>query len=505
MGATMSLRGVLPARLGFRGMTSVYAQPRMWDAVVVVPGIMGSELIDATSERQLWGFKSPRWYVTAWTSGASLDELRLTEDERAGRYGRVRATRLLRFPAFAPFLAGFEPYHRLLKGIRAVCPHPDAVAEFAYDWRLPVAHNANLLAEFGHRHLADWRRHPVYVGAGRNGLADAGPARLVLVAHSMGGLLARHLATIPGMAEEIRATITLGTPFYGAPKAVQILASGAGAPLPLPHARLRTLAGGLPGLHDLLPVYRCVSDGGHSAADGARCLTPSDIRDVGGDPQLAEASFTWHKQIADVSPLGHAQVVGAKQPTVQALTIDAGTVIGHKYTLQPAAKGASGAVTQVDLGGDGTVPRESAQLPALSAMPLAQSHGALAATAEATLIVQDVLTDRRTGPWQGAGDLGLDIPDVVAAGQPFQAEISGVERPTDVACRLFNIATGLQVDAPRVQGADGHLIAMVEPQATGLYRIIVDGGGSTPVSQLVLAALPRVTPRTMTSGEPTGP
>jgi hypothetical protein len=303
----------------------------------------------------------------------------------------------------------------------------------------------------------------------------------------MGGLLARHLATISGMAEETRATITLGTPFYGAPKAVQILASGTGSPLPLPRTRVRTLAGGLPGLHDLLPVYRCVIDGGHAEADGARRLTPSDMGDVGGDPDLAEASFTWHQQIAGVSPLGHVQVAGAKQPTVQALTIDAGTVIGHKYTLRPP-KGANGAVTQVDLGGDGTVPRESAQLPALSAMPLAQSHGALAAAPEATLIVQDVLLDRRTGPWQGAGDLGLDIPDVVAAGQPFQAEISGVERPTDVAARLVNVATGLQVDAPDVQLADGRLIAPFEPQAAGLYRVSVDGGGSTPVSQLVLVA-----------------
>src|SRR5712691_7249259 len=118
-------------------MTSTDPSPPMRDAVVVVPGIMGSELIDETSGRLLWGLADPRWYVSAWTSGASLDALRLTEDERAGRYGRVRATRLLRFPAFAPLLAGFEPYSRLLKAIRAVAPHPDAVAEFAYDWRLP--------------------------------------------------------------------------------------------------------------------------------------------------------------------------------------------------------------------------------------------------------------------------------------------------------------------------------------------------------------------------------
>jgi hypothetical protein len=478
-------------------MASTYKKPMVRDAVVVVPGIMGSELLDTTSGRILWGLANPRWYVSAWTSGASLDALQLTEDERAGRYGRVRATRLLRFPAFAPILAGFEPYSRLLKAVRAVVLHPDAVAEFAYDWRLPCTHNAKLLAEFSYRHLAAWRRHPVHADAGQSGLTDAGPARLVVVAHSMGGLLARHLVTISGMAEEIRATITLGTPFFGAPKAVQLLASGAGAPLRMPRARVRTLAGGLPGLHDLLPVYRCVTDGSRSgdgsASDdhlgiwqSARRLTPSDIRDVGGDPQLAEASFAWHEQIAAVSPVGHVQVVGSKQPTVQALSIDAGMVTGHRYTLQPPGS-TGGAVTQVDLGGDGTVPRESAQLPGLSAMPLAQSHGALAITGEARLIVQDVLMDQRTGPWQGAGDLGLDISDTVSAGQPFQAEISGAERPTDVTCRVFDVATGRQVDAPRVKAAGGRLIATLEPRTAGLYRVIVDGSSSTPVSQLVLA------------------
>jgi hypothetical protein len=211
------------------------------------------------------------------------------------------------------------------------------------------------------------------------------------------------------------------------------------------------------------------------------------VGDVGGDAELAQASFTWHEQIAGTSPVGHVQVVGSKQPTVQALTIDAGTVIGHRYTLQRAS-GASGTVTHVDLSGDGTVPRESAQLPELSAMPLAQSHGALAAISEATLIVQDVLLDQRTGPWQGAGDLGLDIPDTVAARQPFQVKISGAERPTDIACRLFDLATGLQVDLASVQAADGRLIATLEPQAAGLYRVIVDGSGNTPVSQLVLSA-----------------
>ena len=55
--------------------------------------------------------------------------------ERAGRYGRVAARR---FPAFAPLLAGFAPYTAVLKGLRSVVWHPDAVAEFTYDGQLPV-------------------------------------------------------------------------------------------------------------------------------------------------------------------------------------------------------------------------------------------------------------------------------------------------------------------------------------------------------------------------------
>jgi len=41
------------------------------DAIVVVPGIMGSELADCNGT-VLWGLADPRWYVSAWTSGKAL-------------------------------------------------------------------------------------------------------------------------------------------------------------------------------------------------------------------------------------------------------------------------------------------------------------------------------------------------------------------------------------------------------------------------------------------------
>ena len=126
--------------------------PTSRDAVVIIPGIMGSELVDRATRETLWGISDVGWYLRGWTSGSSLQALHLTDAERNGDYGRVEATRLLRFPAFAPVLQGFEPYTRLIERVRGAVVHNDAVAEFPYDWRLPISHNSLLLAEALRRH-----------------------------------------------------------------------------------------------------------------------------------------------------------------------------------------------------------------------------------------------------------------------------------------------------------------------------------------------------------------
>jgi hypothetical protein len=67
-----------------------------------------------------------------------------TTSWRYPKTARLEAKRLLRFPAAAPFLHGFEPYTPLLRRIRQVVADPAAILEFAYDWRLPVEFNAHL-------------------------------------------------------------------------------------------------------------------------------------------------------------------------------------------------------------------------------------------------------------------------------------------------------------------------------------------------------------------------
>lgn len=454
------------------------------DAVVVIPGIMGSELVDAESGATLWGLRDLRWYVAAWTTGAGLRALRVTDEERAGRTGRVRANGLLRFPAFMPVLAGLEPYTKLVRVAREAVADPAAVLEFPYDWRLPVAHNARLLAEATRRHLDAWRAHPAHQAARRQH-PDQRPAQLVLVAHSMGGLLARYLSLISGAADDIRVTVTLGTPFYGAVKAAVLLNSGRGAPLPArrPMLRrgadegLRALAATLPGVHELLPTYRCVN-----TATATELLTPANVAAFGGDLELATAAGGLHERLRSASLVGHRGVFGIAQPTLQSMSVRDGVVDGHEYVLDNG--------TAVDRRGDGTVYRDAAELAGAERTGLAQQHGSLARTDDVLAVVRTVLTGKdneHLGPPLGAGEIGMTVPDLVAPNEEFAVTLSDVDDPRDATCVVHDAGTGRRVATARPTRRDGSIAALLRVPAPGLYRVSVHSGGGSPVFQLMLA------------------
>ena len=103
-------------------MGGVVTAPVCRDAVIVIPGIMGSELVDAETGDVLWGL-SPRSYLRFWTSGGGLERLQVTDQEREGKTGRIRAKGLLRFPVASPIFGGFEPYTRLVAAIRHSLVH----------------------------------------------------------------------------------------------------------------------------------------------------------------------------------------------------------------------------------------------------------------------------------------------------------------------------------------------------------------------------------------------
>ncbi len=68
------------------------------DAVVVIPGIMGSALRDTRTGKLVWGLSDPRWYARAWTSPNGLRTLHVTDEERAGGTGHIKPRRRDRPP-----------------------------------------------------------------------------------------------------------------------------------------------------------------------------------------------------------------------------------------------------------------------------------------------------------------------------------------------------------------------------------------------------------------------
>lgn len=480
-----------PKRVLSRPVAQSVLRDLSHDAVLVIPGIMGSTLCEAATGRVLWGL-DPRLLAAAWCCRNGFRPLRLSRDEREGSTGRVRATGLLSVPAWAPFLQGFEPYGDLLAAIRDVTVHRTAVAGFPYDWRLSTKVNGRLLAEAARRHLGAWRARlahdPTYVGRR--------PPRLVLVAHSMGGLVARAaLDHAPDLVPDTRAVITLGTPFMGAVKAVAMLNGHRGDRLPaLPRRRLQELAATFPGVHDLLPDYRCVDTGSQ-----ARRLSAGDVAAIGGDRELADRAQRFQRDLRSrARPLpGHRAVVGIAQPTMQALRIEAGIVRPQYVSFVRDETGRlartdDGTPQRRDRAGDGTVYRDAAAPANAAPHYLALHHGPLARNPQVLRHVQAVITelDEPLGPPQGIGEIGLDVPDTVTIGVPWLVRLSGTDTPAGVTCTLHDAATDRRRATLRLGRRDGQIVAQGRLAAPGLYRVRVDFGREAPITQLLLGTAP---------------
>ncbi|MFJ9855004.1 esterase/lipase family protein [Streptomyces sp. NPDC101150] len=466
------------------------------DAVVVVPGIMGSELYEPETDTVLWGIADPGWITEAWLSETGLTPLHLTEDEQAGRTSRVKARRLLTTPAWSPFLRGIEPYHDLLEAVRTCVVDREAVLPFPYDWRLPVATNARLLADAARQHLTRWRDHDAQKDARRR-LDDERPSRLVFIAHSMGGLVTHAALTLGydnDLADDTRGVMTLGTPFHGSVLAAQILNTGKGSPIPLPHDKLRALAAAMPGVHDLLPRFACLDEG-----LDVRRLTPSDVAGLGGDKDLAAASQAFYEKQSTRPLPRHRAVAGIRQPTLQSLTLDNGTVSAFHHRFKHHADGelrrdVHGIPLRFEGDGDGTVHRQSAFL-APGAMPIALQHGALAQGEAALRTVTDFLIhDETFGPDQADGGLGLEVPDYVTARTEWEVHLTGTDNPAGIDCTVTGIDTTYRRDA-RLFATDDALAARVSVPEPGLYRITISSPTTPALTQLVLAGPSQTAPR----------
>ncbi|GAA1181619.1 hypothetical protein GCM10009664_54700 [Kitasatospora gansuensis] len=366
---------------------------------------------------------TPRWDQRRRSlAAAAMDpgRLSLAEHPTLAPVGLLPGIRLA-----GPFvLPGYDRLvHRIERAFRDVRVDtarpgqpPDLRADlllFPYDFRLGVeAAAARLAAELTAR-LAE--ETP---GARRR--------RVIVVAHSMGGLVARYWLGPLGGAPDCAALITLGTPHRGAPKALDLLVNGARVG-PARFDAVTEVLRDWPSVYQLLPRYPAVGP-----FEG-RARYPHELTD--GVPESfssrAKAAFTVHGEIEN------AWDTLAGRPEMPDVTPVFGR--GHA-TLQQAVRTPAGLLVTKDSPawlpnrdwhGDGTVPAISAIPVELGEQPArwrATSGRHLELSSSATVV--EVLQNYSAGSLRAVrGDapdlpwLGLDLEEAVPAGSPVEVGV----------------------------------------------------------------------------------
>ena len=341
--------------------------------------------------------------------------------------------------------------------LEALVTDPAAKANYPYDWRRPLVETAAELAEFAAEHLRAWRANP----------AGTSEARLVLVGHSMGGLLAWHAANCHLPTGDVAMVVTLGTPFGGSIKALRAIADGGVLPHSLYATSLRRELRRMPSIHDLLPSYTALNHHGTLRKPDHATLIA-----CGADPDLVATASAGRSRLDAATASGSRvplyALAGTTQPTAQSFTLAGGGFDVHE------------SIGGRDWAGDGTV-YFGAAYPRGGAVPfsLPQQHGALTRSPEAIQWVRHTIAAVALGPPQGVG-IGLAVPELVRAGPPF--EIRVVNNGLDVSCRINSAAGSAAPATIHLRRREGELYAITTIASAGLYTVTATGGSFTPIT-----------------------
>ena len=352
----------------------------MRDLMVLLPGIMGSVL--KKDGRVVWGFSSGAAARALFTGGRSVSRgLRLGGDDplRETVDDGVTADALLPDLHLIPGFWKIDGYGIIGAALRQTFDVRDGenFFEFPYDWRRDNRAAARMLQRKTSEWLERWRR-------------QSPNARLILIAHSMGGLVSRYFLEVLGGWRSTKALITFGTPYRGSLNALDTLSNGIRKG-PLSLDDLSEFCRSCTSIYQLLPIYPAYSSG---ASPLARVGESSGIPNL--DAAKAREALAFHREIANAVAANRKEpdyeregyrlfpIVGNVQKTLQSARLDAGRV-----TLQNTYEGQ-------DVSGDGTVPRVSALPQEYSdtgnAVFAAMKHGSLQNTASLLEHLEGVIT-----------------------------------------------------------------------------------------------------------------
>lgn len=449
------------------------------DVVVVLPGLIGSVL--ERDGKQLWGV-SPGglWGIVA---GNNLEQLKLTAAENGDDDlgDGIVATCLVPNIELIPGLWKQGGYGRLGSGLidRLGLIPGENYFEFPYDWRRDNRVAAKRLAARASDRIKTWRE--------KSGNPDA---KLVLVTHSMGGLVGRYFVECLGGWRIVRTMVSFGAPFRGSGNALGYLCNGftwdvGGVPLFNGTDALRSFDS----VHQLLPVYPFVDAGGATLERVAEL----DLPNLDRSRAIAAAAF--HKEIADARTANandpayrdHGTkirpVIGFGQPTCQSAVLDGGLLTPSNY------------MPGQNLTGDGTVPSVSA-IPIgddeMGAMYLPTTHSALQSRAAGLDHFHGMMTQANVDDPRfrsAGGHIALSVRDANPSTEPVR--VAAV--PSDYRQTLGGSIERLDAPASNRRITlypKGDEFVVEVGLAPGLYRVTVEGSDLPAVEDVFLVVDP---------------
>jgi len=251
--------------------------------VIVIPGLMGSKLVDQDTNDMVWGTfglgqvdpntpKGARQVALPMGKGKSLRELR-DHVKSDGALDRILVNFLgipLKLNAYYNVLqtlgvGGFRDEQLSLAGAVDYGPGHFTCFQFGFDWRRDIVESAKQLDNF-----IKTRAQYVQKEIEKRFGIEMIDVKFDLVAHSMGGLVARYYlrygaadlpedGSLPKLtwagAQHVERLVIIGTPNAGSLGSLQNLISGVSPETLFPHYSAAVLST-MPSIYELLPRAR---------------------------------------------------------------------------------------------------------------------------------------------------------------------------------------------------------------------------------------------------------
>ena len=439
----------------------------MADVVVLLPGITGSVLRDSRG-RDVWAPTAGAAVRALVTLGRSITDLELPDGDADDG---VTAPMMVPDLHLIPGLWKIDGYSKLSAYLQrqfAVTPGRNFYT-FPYDWRRDNRVAARRLKEQADRWLWEWRK-------------ESPEAKLILVGHSMGGLVARYFLECLDGWQDTRRLVTFGTPYRGSLNAVNFLIHGMRKRLgPIPIPDLSRLLRSFPSIYQLLPIYPCFDPG-----DGKliRVSEAAGIPHV--DPGRARAADAFHREIE----------------RAVATHLDDEEYRRGRYTIHPvvgtfqatllSARQADGEVEiqgtypGFEPDGDGTVPRVSAtpiEFPhEEGAMFAAERHGSLQNNDGVLVQLAGLLSGQDTSAVRAGTDAGLELDDAFGPGEPVAFRFRAADPMAPLTAIVTAAGTGAEVARLELGAAGDWRSGELAPPPPGTYRLALGGEGVEPVT-----------------------